>query len=121
MSEPDTNRPRSSVQEGGYPDLGYYNQWEWPAIDWITTRLRGQLEAMDDGNAPTGVRDKNRIDVQPMMKGYSVQLDESDIIYHLTHEDVLSKQVSPKEIIDEILRAWKFQQNYEDKSSKTNV
>jgi hypothetical protein len=43
--------------------------------------------------------------VQPTMKGYSIQLDESDIVYHVTHEEVLDKHFSPEQIINELLEA----------------
>ena len=41
------------------------------------------------------------------MSGYSVQLDKSDIIYSLTHEEVIDKRFSPEDVIDQILTAQK--------------
>ena len=38
---------------------------------------------------------------------YSVQLDESDIIYNLTHEEVLNQRFSPEKVINQLLEAWK--------------
>ena len=100
-------RPRKSVREGGYPilDNEVYNRWEWPATSWLQARLTGQLNAVDEGNAPQGTQ--TRIDIQPTMSGYSVQLDESDIIYNLTHEEVIDKRFSPEDVIDQILTARK--------------
>ena len=107
FTNPETNRTPTSVREGGFPKVRIYNQWEWPAINWMTARLRGQLEFVDDGGAPKGVTDNNRIDVQPTMFGYSIQLDESDIIYNLTHEEVLDEHFSPEWIIDQMITAWR--------------
>ena len=39
------------------------------------------------------------------MFGYSIQLDESDLIYNVTHEEVLDECFSPEWIIDHILTA----------------
>ena len=105
FNKPEANRTPTSVREGGYPDLGDYNRWEWPAINWMTARLRGQLEFVDEDNAPLGVKAEDRINIQPTMKGYSIQLDESDIVYHITHEEVLDKHFSPERIINELLEA----------------
>ena len=102
---PEPIRPPTSVREGGYPDLGDYQRWEWPAINWLHARLSGQLEFADEGNAPNGLSNEHRIDIQPTMWGYSVQLDESDIIYHLTHEDVLDKRFSPEAVINQLIEA----------------
>ena len=52
---------------------------------------------------PSKVR--NRIDVQPTMFGYSAQLDESDVIYHMTREEVISVEFNRKEIIERMLAA----------------
>ena len=41
------------------------------------------------------------------MFGYSVQLDESDIIYDLTHKEVLDQRFSPEKVIDQLLEARK--------------
>jgi len=41
------------------------------------------------------------------MSGYSVQLDESDIIYNLTHKEVIDGRFSPEDVIDQILTARK--------------
>ena len=38
---------------------------------------------------------------------YSVQLDESNIIYNLTHKEVLDQCFSPEKVIDRLLEAWK--------------
>ena len=74
FEEPDTNRPRKSVQEGGYPILNnkVYNCWEWPATNWLQACLTRQLNAVEEGNAPQGTQ--TRINIQPTMSGYSVQL-----------------------------------------------
>ena len=50
---------------------------------------------------------KDRIDVQPTMFGYSIQLDESDLIYNVTHEEVLDEHFSLEWIIDHMLTARK--------------
>lgn len=88
FSEPVANRAPAPVREGGYPliENEKYDRWEWPAMNWLQARLMGQLEAADELNIPT---EYTRIDIQPTMDGYSVQLDESDIILSLTHEEVL--------------------------------
>ena len=67
FEEPDTNRPRKSVQEGGYPilDNEVYNRWEWPATTWLQACLTRQLNAVDEGNAPQGTQ--TRINIQPTM------------------------------------------------------
>ena len=107
FARPELNRAPTSVREGGYPltENEIYNRWEWPAINWLQARLNGQLEFMDKGNAPDGLRDKDRIDVQPTMFGYSVQLDKSDVIYNLTHEEVLDDHFNPEWVIDHVLTA----------------
>ena len=104
---PETSRTPGSVREGGFPVIDEYNKWEWPAINWMMARLRGQLLSVDKHNAPEGVKDKDRIDVQPTMFGYSIQLDESDIIYNISHEEVLDKFFGPGWIIDQMITAWK--------------
>ena len=71
----------------------------------MRARLNSQLNFVDKHNAPEDIKDENRIDVQPMMFGYSIQLDESDIIYNVTHEEVLDEHFSPEWIIDQILMA----------------
>ena len=71
----------------------------------MKARLSGQLNFVDKDNTPKDVKDKNRIDIQPTMFGYSIQLDESDIIYNVTHEEVLDEHFSPKWIIDQMLTA----------------
>ena len=102
----ETIRTPTSVREGGYPLIDEdYDQWEWPAINWMHARLNGQLELINERNAPTNVAKENRIDVQPTMFGYSVQLDESDITYNLSHEEVLDKHFSPERIINEMITA----------------
>ena len=105
FARPELNRAPTSVREGGYPltENEIYNRWEWPAINWLQARLNGQLEFMDKGNAPDGLRDKDRIDVQPTMFGYSVQLDKSDVIYNLTHEEVLDDHFNLEWVIDHVL------------------
>ena len=100
---PETNRTPGSVWEGGFPVIDKYNKWEWLAINWMTARLRGQLLSVDRHNAPEGVKDKDRIDVQPTMFGYSIQLDESDIIYNISHKKVLDKLFSLEWIIDQMI------------------
>ena len=104
---PETNRNPGSVQEGGFTVIDGYNKWEWPAINWMTARLRGQLLSVDRHNALEGVKDKDRIDVQPTMFSYSVKLDELDIIYNISHEEVLDELFSPEWIIDQMIMAWK--------------
>ena len=89
----------------GYPDLGDYQRWDWPATNWMHARLSGQLNFVDEGNAPEGTNEENRIDIQPTMTGYSIQLDESDIIYNVTHEEVLDDRFNPEWIIDQMLMA----------------
>ena len=105
FSRPETNRTPSSVREGGYPPLGIYQRCDWPAINWLHARLTGQLEFADGRNAPSDIKPENRIDIQPTMDGYSVQLDESDVIYNMTHEEVLDDRFSPERIINLILSA----------------
>ena len=73
----------------------------------MTAQLRGQLLSVDGHNALEGVKDKDRIDVQPTMFGYSIQLDESDIIYNISHEEVLDELFSPEWIIDQMIMARK--------------
>ena len=102
---PEPNRTSTSVREGGFPCIENYDRWDWPAVSWLHAQLTGQLEAVDEGNAPEGVKKNNRIDVQPTMFGYSVQLDESDLIYNLTHEEILDQHFSPERVIDQILTA----------------
>lgn len=104
---PEPNRTPTSVREGGYPVFGgkYYNRWEWPMTNWMYTRLTGQLKFVDEENALEGVRNEQWIDVQPTMFGYSIQLDKSDLIYNVTHEEVLDEHFSPKWIIDHMLTA----------------
>ena len=102
---PEPERPMTSVREGGYPVIEEYQRWDWPAINWMCARLNGQLESVDEGNAPEGIRNEDRIDVQPTMFGYSIQLDESDVIYNVTHEEVLDEHFSPEWIIDQMLTA----------------
>ena len=106
FSEPQNRTPKS-VLEGGYPLLEgeKYQRWDWPAINWMHARLSGQLELVDEDNAPPGTLKENRIDVQPTMWGYSIQLDESDVLYNLTHEEVLDEHFSPEWIIDQMLTA----------------
>ena len=102
---PELNRTLTSVQEGGYPSLGNYQCWDWPAINWLHAQLTSQLEFVDEGNMPDGVPKEKCIDIQPTMFGYSIQLDESDLIYNITHEEVLDEHFSPEWIIDHILMA----------------
>jgi len=105
LASPKPNRTPTSVREGGYPVIENYNRWDWPAIKWMHARLNGQLHYADEGNAPEGVKDEHRIDVQPTMFGYSIQLDESDVIYNVTHEEVLDPRFSPEWTIDHMLAA----------------
>ena len=99
------NRTPVSVREGGYPNADDYQRWDWPAIIWLHKRLISQLETADKGNGPAGLDIKDRIDVQPTMFGYSIQLDESDLIYNLSHEEVLDENFNVEWIIDHILTA----------------
>ena len=69
--------------------------------------MRGQLLSVDRHNALEGVKDKDRIDVQPTMFGYSIQLNKSDIIYNISHEEVLDELFSPEWIIDQMITAQK--------------
>ena len=69
-------------------------------------RLIGQLNFVDERNIPEGIKDNERINVQPTMFGYSIQLDESDLIYNVTHEEVLDEHFNPEWIIDHMLTAW---------------
>ena len=105
FNSPQPNRIPESVREGGYPDFNGYQRWDWPAINWMCERLTGQLEFVDGGNAPDGLDIGDRIDVQPTMFGYSIQLDESDLIYNVTHEEVLDEHFSVEQIIDQLLSA----------------
>ena len=105
FASPEPNRTSTSVREGGFPCIENYDRWDWPAVSWLHARLTGQLEAVDEGNAPEGIKKNNRIDVQPTMFGYSVQLDESDLIYNLTHKEILDQHFSPERVIDQILTA----------------
>ena len=74
-------------------------------MNWLHTRLTEQLESVNDGNTLDGIKKDNRIDIQPMMFRYSVQLNESDLIFNLTHEEVLGDHFNPKWVIDQILVA----------------
>ena len=56
-------------------------------------------------NTPEGIKDKDRIDMQPTMFCYSVQLDKSDIIYNITHEEVLDEFFSLEWIINQMIMA----------------
>jgi hypothetical protein len=105
FAAPEPDRTPTSVREGGYPDAENYQQWDWPAVHWLYLRLIGQLEYADPDGAPEGTKPEHRIDIQPTMFGYSVQLDESDLIYNVTHEEVLNERFSPEWIIDQILTA----------------
>ena len=105
FERPQANRIPESVREGGYPDFGDYSRWEWPAINWMQARLTGQLRFVEGDTAPEGFDPERRIDVQPTMWGYSIQLDESDIIYNVTHEEVLDDHFSPEWIIEHMLTA----------------
>ena len=102
---PEPNRTSMSVQEGRFLCIENYDRWDWLAVSWLHARLTRQLEAVDKGNAPEGVKKNNRIDVQPTMFRYSVQLDESDLIYNLTHKEILDQHFSPEWVIDQILMA----------------
>ena len=103
----ETNRTPGSVREGGFPVIKPYNKWEWLAINWMAAQLRGQLLSVDGQNAPEGIKDKDRIDMWPTMFRYSIQLDESNIIYNISHEEVLDELFSPEWIIDQMITAWK--------------
>ena len=107
FTDPEPNRPPKSVREGGYPSIENYQPWEWPAINWLHARLNGQLEYIDEGNGPDDITPGNRIDVQPTMHGYSLQLDESNLIYNLTHDEIRDQGFSPEWVIDHILAARK--------------
>ena len=61
--------------------------------------------SVDGQNTPEGIKDKDRIDMQPTMFGYSVQLDKSDIIYNITHEEVLDEFFSLEWIINQMIMA----------------
>ena len=45
--------------------------------------------------------------MQPTMFGYSIQLDESNIIYNISHKEVLDKLFSPEWTIDQMITAQK--------------
>ena len=100
FDRPDSDRVMKPVWEGGYPDTE-----KWSAIDWIRVRLNHQLEFIDSANTSNDIRNKERIDVQPTMFGYSIQLDELDLIYNVTHEEVLDEHFSPIWIVDHLLAA----------------
>jgi hypothetical protein len=100
-----SDRTPTSVREGRYPDAENYQPYDWPAVYWLYIQLLGQLEMVDEGNVPEGTKPENRVDVQPTMSGYSIQLDESDIIYNVTHEEVLDVHFSPEWIIDHMISA----------------
>ena len=100
---PEPNRTPTSIHEGGYPIIEEYKRWEWPAIYWIQAQLAGQLEFVDEANKPLNVQNEDRINMQPTMFGYSIQLDESDVIYNITHKEVIDKHFSPEHIIDQML------------------
>ena len=78
----------------------------------MKVRLNSQLNFINEGNAPKDVKDKNRIDIQPTMFGYSIQLNESDIIYNVTHEEVLNEHFSPEWIIYQMLTAQQVLEEY---------
>jgi hypothetical protein len=105
FANPEPNRTPTSVREGGYPDAENYQPYDWPAVYWLYKRLLIQLEFADEGNAPEGTNPENRVDVQPTMSGYCIQLDESDIVYNVTHEEVLDVHFSPEWIIDHMISA----------------
>ena len=104
FEQPDSDWTPKSVREGGYPLIEIYDRNKWPATNWLKARLTGQLEFVDERNVPPGTE---RIDIQPTMSGYSVQLDESDIIYNMTHKEVTDRSFSPEAVIDQLLTARK--------------
>ena len=97
------NRTLTSICEGRYPIIKEYKRWEWPAIYWIQAWLASQLEFIDEANKPLNVRNEDQINMQPTMFGYSIQLNESDVIYNVTHEEVIDKHFSPEHIINQML------------------
>ena len=81
---PELNRTPTSVWEGRHPSLRNYQHWDWPAINWLHVLLTGQLEFIDKGNVLDSVPKEKCINIQPTMFGYSIQIDESDLIYNIT-------------------------------------
>ena len=108
FAQPEMSSTPTSTWEGGYPILKNedYQQWEWPIINWVHTQLTRQLNFVDERNALEGIKDNKQINIQPTMFRYSIQLDESDLIYNVTHEEVLSEHFNPEWIIDHMLMAW---------------
>ena len=67
-----------------------------------------KLKLINEGNIPPNVTKENQLDVQLTMFRYNIQLDESDIIYNLSHEEVLDEYFSPKQIINKMITVWEI-------------
>jgi len=99
----DANSPPNSVREGGYPDAENYQRWEWPAINWMLARFEGYLDSVNNGEMPTDIL--NRIDIMPIMLGYSIRIIELNVYYNITHEEVLNRHFKPERIINQMVEA----------------
>ena len=86
-----------------YPDG--YKYWSWPALWWLCRWLVLELDIQDGVNCPEGVSKEDRVDIQPMMTGYSLQIDSSDIFYNISHEEVVDGNVKAEWVIKHILSA----------------
>ena len=67
-----------------------------------------KLKLINEGNIPPNVTKENQLNVQLTMFRYNIQLDESDIIYNIFHEEVLDEYFSPKQIINKMITVWKI-------------
>jgi hypothetical protein len=97
------NRRPAPVPEGrsGHPEN--YKRWSWPAIRWLKEWLALELDVQDGTNRPEGVSKVGRIDVQPTMNGYSVQIDEADMFYNIRHEEVIDGDIKAEWVIEHLL------------------
>ena len=93
---PEPDRTPTSVREGGYPDLGDYNRWDWPAINWMRARLNSQLNFVDEGNAPKDVchRHGRLYDYRSTLFLYFAKSNSSLTLVDLTSLLILSIHVT---------------------------
>jgi hypothetical protein len=97
------NKRRASVPKGGSNPTGIYKRWSWPAIYWLRRWLSIELGVQDVKEIPT----EDRIDVQPTMTGYSVQIDD-EIFYNISHEEVVDGDVRAEWVIEHMMSAKKL-------------
>ena len=80
----DANTHPACVCEGRFRDRENYkkgyNLWKWPALEWVRDLVREQL---------TFEKSEDKVIVQPMMDGYGLHIEGSDIFYEITHAEVL--------------------------------